>query len=350
MKIIAAIAAIVLATISSAEENNVGVMLPLTGQTAYIGNACQNGIALALESLPAAVRQRLNVLYEDDQMQAKNAVSAFNKLTSTYSLYALISLSSGTAKAVAPLAESKRLPLIAIASDPEVVRDRTHVVTYWVTPEAEAARLFVELKKNGITKIARVNGLHAAFESFRRAFDQANNKQVEVLLDEEFQPEVMDFRTVISKIKARPEIQAIFVNLYFGQVGPFTRQARELGVTLPFFGIENFEDENEVKTSQGAMLGSWYIQADDGDTNFLATYAKRFPGKSLFFAANCHDSVLLIADSIKKNLNSEELNRFLHTVKDFHAALGTFSATGDNRFSIGAIVKKVTGHGFERVE
>ena len=117
----------------------VGVIVALSGGGAYLGESVKNGItmAMAMDKLPAADRAKLEILYEDDSLLPKNAATAFNKLVSTKSINAVITLGSGSSNAVASLAEQKHVPLIAIATDPAVVKGRNWAVNFWVTPAAE---------------------------------------------------------------------------------------------------------------------------------------------------------------------------------------------------------------------
>lgn len=66
-------------------------------------------------------------------------------------------------------------------------------------------------------------------------------------------------------------------------------------------------------------------------------------------AVNCYDIARLLGHSAEKNHSSAELINYLKTVKDFKGAGGTFSATGDNRFTLPAVVKVVTEDGFREL-
>ena len=48
-------------------------------------------------------------------------------------------------------------------------------------------------------------------------------------------------------------------------------------------------------------------------------------------------------------MDTEEINRFLHTVKDFTGVMGTYSATEKNNFTLPAAVKVVTRDGFKKL-
>ncbi len=96
----------------------VGVILPLSGEGATIGDGIRNGIALGLTELSPETRNKIEVVYEDDALLPKNTVTAFNRLVGIHNIDVVINVSSGTSNAIAPLTEQKKIPFIAIASDP----------------------------------------------------------------------------------------------------------------------------------------------------------------------------------------------------------------------------------------
>ncbi len=332
-----------------AESYKLGAILSLTGETANIGEACKNGIDMAVESLDADMKSSISVLYEDDELKTKNTISAFNKLATRDNIDAVLTFSSGTSKAIAPLADRRQIPLIAIASDPAVVKGSEYAFNLWVTPEEQVKHIFEEAKRRGYKKIARILATHDGTLAIRDAFDSMNNGQLEIVLDEEYPYEMKDFRPFITKLKATNGLDAVFVELFFGQTGLFAKQMRDLGADLPMFNIESFEDTKELEISDGALSGHWYVQADDPGEVFLKEYKEKYPDAMSYTAGNCHDALLLFAEAVKQKKIKAGMKDYFASVKNFKGAMGTFSATGDNRFSLPATIKVVTDSGFKKL-
>jgi branched-chain amino acid transport system substrate-binding protein len=322
----------------------VAAILPLSGAAAEGGTACRNGITLAYEGLPAEARSSIRLIFEDNGLTAARALSAFKKVVSVDRAAVIVTWDSGSSNALAPLCEEQGITLVTSSLDPRIVRGRANAFNYWVTPEAQAQALIDESLRRGYKRLAMAWAIHDGVLSIKSAFDRRNNGRIEVAAAEEFPPEVQDFRPMLAKIRNIPGIDAIADNLLFGQVGIFAKQARELGLSQPIIGIESFEEKSEVEASQGALLGQWYVQSADAGPDFRTAYLKRFPGASLYSAGHCHDIMTLIA---RARTEKKLLPEFLHALKDFSGAMGTVSATGDHRFSLGAVVKKVTPAGFE---
>lgn len=327
------------------ETFRVGVILPLTGETASLGKGIQNSLELAHRDLDPELRQRVELLFEDDALVPKNTVSAFKKLINIDEVDAVISVASSTSKAIAPLADRQQVPLIALASDPEVALGRTHVVNFWVTPEEEARRFVEELRKRNIRRIARIDATHDGTLSFRKAVRDIMPQEIETVLTAEFDAKAMDFKSFLTRLR-REKVDAIWVNLFFGQTGLFARQAQELQVDVPLVGIETFESPDDVKASQGALIGQWYVQADAPSESFLQRFREEYPDSALFAVGNAYDSLQLIGLNVERGGSAADLNKLLRSIENFQGVSGTFSATGDNRFTLPATVMLVTADGF----
>lgn len=331
----------------NSKKVKIGVIVPLSGEAASIGEAVKNSMLMAYEKLPSQKQSKIELLFEDDGLQPKNAVTAFNKLVSVNGAQVIINVSSGTAKAISPLAEQKKIPFLAVASDPQIVAGRKYVMNFWVSPEEETRIMLPEIVRQGYKNLARISTIQEGVLSANRAFDAQNNGKVKIAIDEEYAPDVKDFKPFIAKLQNAKEIDAVLVGLLPGQLGIFAKQLRQSGVTIPIFGWEILEDSNEVKASDGALVGAWYVNAADPSNTFLSEYRKRFPDGSLFAAANGYDLILLMGEAVGQSTDSEEINRFLHTLKDFEGTLGRYSASSDNRFTLPAAIKVVTATGFE---
>lgn len=334
-----------------AEENSkVLAILPLSGDLAQIGTAVKNGMLMAKDK-----HSIINLEFEDDAGVPKNTVSALRKHLAIEKPLVVVCASSGTCKSISPILEQVQIPLIAVATDEEISKGKKYVVNFWVTPDEEAKIMVKEAMSRGYKNIAIFSTIHEGPLSIKRKFLAENKNQLNVVFDEEFSPDLKDFRSIITKFKAltktkEKEVDAIFLNVFFGQNGIFAKQLRELGVLKDLFCIELFEDENEVRSSKGALYDQWYVQADDATGEFLKEYSTRYPTQSSFGAANGHDSIMLIGKAINEgNQSPDEINNFLHSVKDYSGASGVYSSTSDNRYTLPATIKLVTKAGFKRI-
>ena len=328
---------------------NVGVILPLTGEGAAPGISFKNGMQLALQTLSPEARARVRFLIEDDQMIPKNTVTAYKRLRASANIDAVVSFTSSASHAVAGLAEADHVPLLAVGSDPALAYHRHYVINFIVMPETEASLLVGEALRRGYKRIVRINTIQQGTYALRDAFDTANEGRMAVAFEQDYAHEVKDFKPFITRLRQHKNIDAVMVNFLFGQAGAFARQLREAGIPLPIFGYHDLENPQEVQASNGALVGAWYANPASPTDDFAKRYRREFPDAALSFAAYGHDVVLLLAHGAERYSSAEGLNSFLHTVKDFNGALGRFSASGRNSFTLPATLKIVQKDGFEKL-
>lgn len=327
----------------------VAMILPLSGDGASFGQAIKNGFELGLQKISPEAKSKMDITYEDDSLNAKNAIAAYNKLNSTKGVDVVFLFSSGVGNAIAPILENKKVTTIAIASDANVVKGRDYIFNFWMTPDVAVAELIKEYDKRGYKSIARIGAQQEGIYAYKNSFDKQNNAKFEMVFDEEVSPSTKDFRAFFTKLKSKKKFDAFLIMLMPGQIGAFAKQARQLGFNQDLTGAELFEDPNEVQISGGALLNQWYVNYDEPDAAFSKEYASKFPKASSYASANGHDFALLLADALSKGYDAKNLNEYFKKLKDFKGALGTYSSSGDQRFTLPATIKVVKENGFEKL-
>lgn len=327
--------------------HKIGAIIPLTGPAAYAGEACRNGIEMAKESLSEIAKKQIEILYEDDANTPRKTAEAYQKLKlDNPTVY--LTFTSSTSLAISNQVEKDERIQFAIASDPKITLNKKYIFNLWVTPETEMKKLIPYLIKQRWSRIALISAQHDGVFSFRDAFKNQTKGIINTVLEDEVTIEEKNFKPFLMRLKQIENVDAIFVNLWIGQTGLFARQAREMKINLPLFNGEIFENTSEVTDSKGALIGQAYVQAGDAGDVFLNSYHAKFPKASPVGAAHCHDVVSLLGEAIDKGkISVTEMREHFATLSNFSGALGTYSTTGDNRFTLPAVLRKVTATGFE---
>ncbi|MBX7143018.1 MAG: ABC transporter substrate-binding protein [Oligoflexia bacterium] len=326
------------APLALAESARIGVIAPLTGDAAGWGETFKSAYKLHQDDAAARGLSSIQVLWEDDQATPTNTIAAFRKLAAQDVLL-VVTLSAAPSNAVAPLAEQLKIPLVAVSVDPQASRGRKWVVNFWLTPEAGAHALAGEVRRKGYHRVARVSTMHEGILAVNHAFDKEIGAELEMLLDQEFAPDVRDFRTVVARIKALRGLDALGIFMMPGQSGLCAKQLRAAGVTAPFFTNAAASTKGETTAAQGALAGVSYYDSTV-DPSFLLRFQQKFPGVSSFGAAIAYDLFNMISMTPgSQPLTRDEMNLYLHNIKDYSGASGTFSATSDGTFTLPATIK-----------
>lgn len=106
----------------SADGNyRIGLILPLSGPSAYWGTYLKNGALLGHSKLAETSRSKIELIFEDDHLDAAAAVSAYRKLRDTNKINAVILFGAQSGRSVIPLAEKEGIVSFVITSDPGAV-------------------------------------------------------------------------------------------------------------------------------------------------------------------------------------------------------------------------------------
>jgi branched-chain amino acid transport system substrate-binding protein len=332
---------------ADAPSLNIGVILPLTGPSAFIGVTGKAAVDLAIAQLPPEDKKRVKVIYEDDGLVANRSIAAGHKLLDIDRVDALLTWSSSTGLSLASVTERKQIPHLSIASDPAVAVGRTYTFTYWALPHDEADTLYEYLVSSGKKRVAILAVAHNGLLATRDAFiDEAKRDgRVQIVAHEEVAPDVQDFRGVLERIKSKGDIDA-FIPIFFpGQLSIAVRQARALGITAPLVGFETFEDKDEILAAQGLFSGVVFATGADPSQDFIDAFQKANPGATMYTASNCYDSIRLLIEASRIGKDGNTVSTFLRSLKNYKAVSGIISATGDNRFSLPTTLKTIDKNG-----
>jgi len=327
------------------EPIKIGVIAPLSGEVASLGENAKNGATLAYNELSENVRQKIQLIFEDDGFQPKNTVSAFNKLVDIDGADVIICFASGPCSSISPLADKKQIPLIAVASA-SVQKDREFVIRLEISTVEEAKKLSQFIKEKGYNKVASIvavqDGIQAGYKTLSNNPDFSSKEVV----SESVKPDEKDFRAIISKlISKKPDL--IFVGLLPGMAGEFGKQARVLGYKGDFIGFNFVEGEETLEAAQGSLDGIVFTQAADPENWFAEKYQKSY-GKSVGpGSAHAYDAIILIAGAIEKDVAGNiGLNYYLNHIKNFHGALGQYSSTDSHEFTLPLVLRTIRENKF----
>lgn len=240
----------------------IGVVSPLTGNKAQVGEGLREAIKLAQKDFGTTKRQ-YQFIYEDSAGDSAKSASAVQKLVFIDKVNALVSITSQDGNITAKSAEEASIPHIAIANDQKISEGEYNFI-HW-TPIYTQSKLFVEeLKKRGIKRVAIFTELNdspvATVESFKR---DIGNENIEVVWEERFTGGETDFRSMIAKNKDKPA-DLIMLQAFSPSIEVLRRQLVEMGVNTPVSSITNIGVAKDLKVFEGV----WYVSGGQPSAEF----------------------------------------------------------------------------------
>jgi len=191
---------------SSSAPINVGMIAPLTGAFAPLGQGDEQGAEIAVSQLNASGGidgHKVNLIIKDDKTDPTQSVIDFQALQGEGVVAVLGSSVSDSARATAPKAEQAQIPYISLSPVDQTVNPvEPYVFLVPAVTPVYATRLMQWFKAEGITKIAvgydntdvyTINGYHSTLA-------EAPKYGVKVVDTEVFQTTTTNFSTTVSHV------------------------------------------------------------------------------------------------------------------------------------------------------
>ena len=337
----------------------VGEYASLTGKEAGWGQTSHHGVVLAIEEINAAggvLGRKLELIYEDNQSKPGESATAARKLISRDKVIALIGeIASGRTLEVAPIAQAARVPMIApAATNPKVTQAGNYVFRVCFIDDFQGTVMAKfakdELKAKRVAILSSVSNAYSV--SLSKIFgDTFTTGGGTVVTEKNYAEGDKDFHAQLTAVKAE-NVDAVFVPGYYTESALIIRQARDLGLTMPFFGGDGWEGEQLLEIGGMALNGCFYLtHFSTGNTapavvDFIARYKARWGGEVPgAYSALGYDTIQVLADAIKRagTTDGPKLRDALAATKDFPGVTGRTTIDENRNASKPATIMAIRG-------
>ena len=287
----------------------------MSGKNANYGIWIKNGLELAKEHINQKRGENgsklLEIVYEDDQAEPKQALNAFNKIMQIDNPVMIFGpWASSCVLAIANDANKAKIPILAEAQSPQI-RDAGDYI-FRIQPDSRyylkslVPYSFDSLKLRRIA-ILYVNNDYGKDQSdvFEKSFQKLGGN---IVFKEGYDPKSLDFKTQLLKIKeSKPD--GIFIPAYV-EAGIILKQARELGITSQFLGSAPMENPEIIKSAGNAANGVIYAHHFNPDSqdslvrNFINSYKNKYKSDVEGYSALAYDAMYII-DILLKECKSD---------------------------------------------
>lgn len=305
---------------TAAEPIKIGSVLSVTGPAAFLGDPELKTLQMYVEDINkkgGVLGRPLQLVYYDDGSDANKANSFGKRLIDDDKVDVIIGgTTSGATMSMAPLVAKANMPFVSLAGAVVIVEP----VKKWVfkTPHTDrmaAEKVFTDMKKRGITKVALLSETSGFGQSGKKETEAVAGKYgITLVANETYGPKDTDMSPQLTKIKNTPGVQAVFV-FGLGQ-GPaiVTKNYKQLGITLPLYQSHGVASEEFIKLAgpaaegvrlpAAALLVADKLPANDPQKPVVVAYNKAFQDKwktdVSAFGGHAYDGLMLVVDAIKR--------------------------------------------------
>lgn len=344
----------------------VGEFASLTGKESTFGHSSHEGTALAVEEINAAggvLGKKLVHKFDDNQSKAGESATVVKKLISRDGAIAILGeVASARSLEGADVCQKNKIPMISPSSTNPTVTEKGDYIfricfidPFQGTVMARFAKNTLKAKRVAVlTDVAQTYSVGLA-TYFKEQFTKDGGT---IVGDGSFSSGDKDFKAQLTSIKSsNPE--AIFLPCYYTEAALITRQARDLGITVPTFGGDGWEAPELVTIGGKAMEGTYYSthyspeSTDPAVVNFVKKFKGRFNGEVPdAMAALGYDSVYFLVDAIKRAGGTDEpkLRDALAATKEFVGVTGKTTMDAKRNATKPAVIVQIKDGQFKYLE
>jgi len=306
-------------SVASAKIIRIGGVACLTGAAATYGASTRNACILAFQEANdkggvniGGEQYLIRYIFEDDQGSPEAAANAFRKLIDQDEVVAILgSVMSSCTLAGAPIAQDAGVPTISPTSTAvQVTRTGDYIFRSCFLDPFQGAVVATFSTNDLKAKTAAVifdnanDYTKGLAEAFRESFEKLGGKVVayESFTDES---KTVDFSAQLTKIKsANPDV--IFLDAYYSAAALMAKQARGLGITVPFVGADGWDSAEFTKLGGDAVEGGYFCNHYSPEDprpivqNFVKKYAETYGATPDALATLAYDAALILIDSLQR--------------------------------------------------
>ena len=343
----------------------VGVFLPLTGDNAAGGELELRGVKLAHKLHPEVLGKKVELVVADNKSDKAESASVAARLIEKDKVCALIgTYGSSLAMAAGNIVKEAKVPAIGTScTNPQVTANNDYYFRACFIDPFQGTVMANYAYKQGARKVAIVQEVSNDYsvglaKFFKDAFVKLTNDPDCIVDIANYQTGDKDFTAVLTNLKAKNP-DAVFAPGNFTESALLIKQARQLGMTIPFMGGDTWETQEFIdvggKEVEGAVMSTAFDREKASTPEaqkFLKAYTDEYKSEPSALSAMAYDAYLITVDAIKRanSTDSQKIRDALAATKDLEAVTGktTFDKNGDPIKA--AVIKEVKDAKFKYLD
>lgn len=339
---------------NGAEPIKIGSFLTVTGPASFLGDPELKTLQMYVEDINAkggVKGRKLELVHYDTGGKAQDAVSFVKRMIQNDKVDLIVGgTTSGDTLAVISEVEKAGIPLISLAGGIEIVEP----VKKWVfktahTDRMAAAKIFEDLRKRNLSKVALITGDGGFDKSGReQVLKLAPQYGITIVADESYGNKDTDMTTQLTKIRGS-DAQAI-INFGFGQAPAIvTKNLKQLGINLPLYQshgvasktfIDLAGDAAEgVRLPAAALVVAEQLPDADPQKPVLIAYKKQYEAKHgpvSTFGGHAYDGLYIAVGALQRAGGADKatVRDEIEKTKGFIGTAGVFNMSPEDHMGL----------------
>ncbi|MBI3992656.1 MAG: ABC transporter substrate-binding protein [Candidatus Lambdaproteobacteria bacterium] len=353
---------------AAAQDVEFGLIQPITGQGAFVGQSFVKGVDLGLDVVNSQGGvlggRKLKYMLEDDRCTPPETVSAAKKLIDQQGLKILMgSMCSSTTLAILPVTQQADVVhLVPISYAPNIT-EQGHPRLFRTCSNSAilgkewAAFMQQKIGKGSIAMLSINDDFGRGDIKTVAANLEAMSDGPKVVSTDFFEQDARDFTTILTRIKARKP-DAVYIIARIPQNAMIVNQMQEINFKPVIFGSTNFADSKFIELAGQNAEGiyanvTWTKLLDTAENQrYLAAYAKKYGGEpSNEFASMGWNAVMVLADAINRAGTAGDVAKLTASLRqtNMNVVNGRFTFDSTGQANLGAIQVRIKNGEFRPV-
>jgi branched-chain amino acid transport system substrate-binding protein len=283
----------------------IGVILPLTGRLAQMGEVERNAMLLA-EADVNKDKKKIELIFEDGKGQPNEAITSARKLIDIDKVDLILTSTTGASLAVEPITTERKMNLVTFCMDPDVAKKSDYVIRYYQGINEESNGILGYFDRN--PNVNKVGILYGRIPVWEKAVNDIytpyfENKKIDVVYRESYDIGETNFKNTILKLKSSGANQLILLGYGFEYENIFKSLIDEglLGNIQIIGGWGFLYTGLKKEQLEGIVVsGPDYVFNQTGSANdFFNAYKSKYGNAPNFDAAFAYTAITGIATQIK---------------------------------------------------
>ncbi|MDY7028989.1 MAG: ABC transporter substrate-binding protein [Spirochaetota bacterium] len=347
---------------AGSEVIKIGVFEPMTGANAAGGAMEVEGIKLANKLYPEVLGRKVELVIVDNKSDKVEAANAASRLVDKEKVTAIIgSWGSSFSMAAGSIVKEAKVPTVgASCTNPLVTLGNEYYFRVcFIDPFQGAVMANYAYKEVGARKVAIVQEISNDYsvglaKFFTDEFKRLTGDDKAIVAVSNYNTGDMDFTAQVTNLKSlNPD--AVFAPGNYTESALLIKQARELGMDVPFLGGDTWEAPEFLDVGKAAVEGAVFstfftteVPITETSKLFIDEYRKEYGKEPAAVTALGFDAYLVILDAIERagTTDTVAVRDAIAATKGYPGAAGIISLNETGDAVKNAVIKRVKDGNF----